>query len=200
MKMELACSVVGPKSVQLSIERRDRMDEDRRGGRHTFERVGLCGDQSVLRRGRWATLIFKVVGCAHVAGITVRNETISVLLVSLSHAVPPGPGRLGNRFRGGRECAVERRSGGVGYAEDGMNFGTVPSVTVSIFDILLGSAETLSERRVLETGHGGREWMGMGRVRGRVAYVVAVIGQEKTRDQATRRVVPVEVVSPPNWP
>ena len=81
-----------------------------------------------------------------------------------------------------------------------MNFGTVPSVTVGIFDILLGSAETLSKRRVLETGHGGREWMGMGRVRGRVAYVVAVIGQEKTRDQATRRVVPVEVVSPPNWP
>ena len=35
-----------------------------------------------------------------------------------------------------------------------MNFGTVPSVTVGIFDILLSSAETLSERRVLETGHG----------------------------------------------
>jgi len=42
--------------------------------------------------------------------------------------------------------------------------------------------------------------MGMGRVRGRVAYVVAVIGQEKTRDQATRRVVVVEVVSSPNRP
>ena len=32
--------------------------------------------------------------------------------------------------------------------------------------------------------------MGRG-VRGRVAYVVAVIGQEKTRDQATRRVTPL---------
>jgi hypothetical protein len=78
-----------------------------------------------------------------------------------------------------------------------MDFGTVPSVTVSIFDILLSGAETLSERRVLETGHGcggsGRRW---GRVRGRVAYVVAVIGQEKTRDQVSRRVALVEVVPP----
>ena len=85
-----------------------------------------------------------------------------------------------------------------------MDFWTVPSVTVSIFDILLSGAETLSERRVLETGHGWRGQMEMGtemgRVRGRVAYVVAVIGQEKTRDQATRRVVFVEVVSLPNRP
>ena len=42
--------------------------------------------------------------------------------------------------------------------------------------------------------------MGVGRVRGRVAYVVAVIGQEKTRDQVARRVVFVEVVSPPSRP
>ena len=60
-----------------------------------------------------------------------------------------------------------------------MDFGTVPSVTVHILDILLSSAETFSERRVFETGHGWR-W---GMVRERVAYVVAVIGQEKTRDQ-----------------
>lgn len=80
-----------------------------------------------------------------------------------------------------------------------MDFGTVPSVTVCIFDILLGSAETLSERRVLETGHGWRG-MAMRRVREQVAYVVAVISQEKTRDQTcTRRVVfvGVEFVSPP---
>ena len=42
--------------------------------------------------------------------------------------------------------------------------------------------------------------MGKGSVREQVAYVVAVIGQEKTRDQATRRVVLVEVVPPLNWP
>ena len=41
---------------------------------------------------------------------------------------------------------------------------------------------------------------GDGRVREQVAYVVAVIGQEKTRDQTTRRVVFVEVVSPLDWP
>jgi len=40
----------------------------------------------------------------------------------------------------------------------------------------------------------------MGRVRGRVAYVVAVIGQEKSRDQTTRRVVFVQVVPLPDWP
>ena len=33
-------------------------------------------------------------------------------------------------------------------------------------------------------------------VKERVAYVVAVIGQEKTRDQTTRRVELVEFVSP----
>ena len=35
-----------------------------------------------------------------------------------------------------------------------MDFWTVSSVTVGIFDILLSGAETLSERRVFETGHG----------------------------------------------
>jgi len=184
----------------LSIESPEL--DGRRSGmkRRTFEGVGLCRYQSVLRWGRWATLVFKVVGCAHVAGITVRNKTISVLLVPFPHAIPPGSGRVGSRFRGGRESAVERRSGGVGYAEDGMNFWTVPSVTVRIFDILLSSAETFSERRVLETGHGWRGRMGIGRVRGRVAYVVAVIGQEKTRDRVARRVGFVGVVSPLNRP
>ena len=124
------------------------------GEKRTLEGVGLCGDQSALGGGGWATLIFEVVGCTHVAGITVRNETISVFLVPLSHAVPPRSGRFRSRLGGGREGAVERRSRSVGYTEDGMNFGTVPSVTVGILDILLGSAKTLSERRVLETGHG----------------------------------------------
>ena len=39
-----------------------------------------------------------------------------------------------------------------------MDFWTVPSVTVSIFNILLSGAETLSERRILETGH---RWRGV---------------------------------------
>ena len=77
-----------------------------------------------------------------------------------------------------------------------MDFRTVPSVAVNIFDILLGSAETLSEGRVFETGHRWRGWIAMRRVKERVAYVVAVIGQEKTRDQSTRRVDLVEFVSP----
>ena len=179
VKMELACSTVGSKSVQLSIGSPEVVGRRSKRNRRTFECVGFCGDQSGLRRSRWATFVFKVVGCAHVAGITVRNETIAVLLVSLSHAVPPGSGRLGGCFRSGRESAVERRSGGVGYAEDGMNFGTVPSVTVCIFEILLSSAKTLPERRIFETGHGQRGWMAMRKVRERVAYVVAVIGQEQ---------------------
>ena len=40
--------------------------------------------------------------------------------------------------------------------------------------------------------------MAMGRVRGRVAYVVAVIGQVQTRDQVARRVDSVEVAPPPD--
>ena len=35
-----------------------------------------------------------------------------------------------------------------------MDFWTVPSVTISVFDVLLGSTETFSERGVFETGHG----------------------------------------------
>ena len=78
------------------------------------------------------------------------------------------------------ESTVERGSGGIGYAEGGMYFGTVPSMTVYILDILLSGAETLSERRVLETGHGWKGENGDGEgARGWVAYVVAVIGQEK---------------------
>ena len=205
VKMELACSAARFK-VSSALDRKAGTGgwtnvKGERKRRRTFECVGLCGNQSALRRGGWATLVFKVVGCAHVAGITVRNKTISVLLVPLSHAVPPGSGRFRSGFGGGRESAVERGGRGVGYAEDGMDFWTVPSVTVSIFDILLSGAETLSERRVLETGHGmeeeGGRWMAMRRVRAQVAYVVAVIGQEKARDQTTRlRVDFVEVMPP----
>ena len=163
VKMELACSTVGSKSVQLSIGSPEVVGRRSKRNRRTFECVGFCGDQSSLGRSRWATLVFEVVGCAHVAGITVRNETIAVLLVSLSHAVPPGSGRLGGCFRGGGESAVERRSGGVGYAEDGMDFWTVSSVAVCVFEILLSSAKTLPERRIFETGHGLRGWMEMRR-------------------------------------
>ena len=179
VKMELACSTVGSKLVQLSIGGPELVEGRSKRERRTFECVGLSGDQSGLGRSRWATLVFEVVGCAHVAGITVRNETIAVLLVPLSHAVPPRSGGIRSCFRGGRESAVERRSRGVGYAEDGMDFRTVPSVTLYVLEILLSSTEPLSERRIFETGHGLRGWMAMRRVRARVAYVVAVIGQEE---------------------
>jgi hypothetical protein len=118
VKIELACSTAGSKLGQSSIERPEEVGGRSEREKGTFEGVGLCRNQSALGGGRWATLVFEVVGCAHVAGITVRNETISVLLVPLSHAVPPGSRRFRSRFRSGGEGAVERRSGGVGEAED----------------------------------------------------------------------------------
>lgn len=151
--MELACSAAGSKLVELSIERAEQVGRRSGKEKHTFEGVGLCRNQSALGRSRWATFIFQVVGCTHVAGITVRNETISILFVSLSHAVPPRSRRFGSCFRSCGESAVERRSGSIGQAEDCMYFRTVSSVTFDIFDILLSGAKPLSERRVLETGH-----------------------------------------------
>ena len=87
-----------------------------------------------------------------------RNHGSEQNLVSLSHAVPLGSERFGRV-----ESVVGRGSGGVGYAEYGMSFGTVPSMTVYLLDILLSGAETFSERRVLETGHGWKGRMATGR-------------------------------------